>query len=35
MSRVGFLSEIHKRVGLDKENSRKAVPNKRVGWKIS
>ena len=35
MISVGILSKFHKRVGLNKGNSRKAVPNKRVGWKIS
>ena len=34
--RLGWviLSKFHKRVGLNKGNSRKAVLNKRVGWKI-
>ena len=31
---MGIYSKFHKRVGLNKGNSRKAVPNKRVGWKI-
>ena len=31
---MGILSKFHKQVGLNKGNSRKAVPNRRVGWKI-